>query len=188
MADIEKLLSDAYKLFYEGKFSEALKLYYVILSENLNNSVSYYSVALTYEMLNEFELAVSYYKKSIRIDGNIRSVNNLARIYIDVIKDNNIAKEYLDFAIKNSPNDAEAYNLYANICVIEKDYKLAESYLKKSIFYDDKFFKNYFDIANVYYHLNDKKNAASMIAKCLELKSDFNPALELSKKIDVMTP
>ena len=186
MSNMEEIVKEANDYFYNAEYQKALSLYYQVLSADLENSYSYYNIGLTYEMLNEYELAVSYYKKSVRINNNIRSINNLARIYIDVIKDFNIAKEYLNFAIKTAPNDAEAYNLYGNLSFIENDFKLAENYLKKSIFLDEKFFKNYFDIANIYYRNNDKENAKNMINKCIALKQDFIPAKELAEKIDAM--
>lgn len=186
MSDIDEMVKEANHYFYNSDYKKALSLYYQVLSTDLENSYSYYNIGLMYEMLNEYELAVSYYKKSVRINNNIRSINNLARIYIDVIKDYKIAKEYLDFAIKTVPNDAEAYNLYGNLSFIEKDFKLAENYIKKSIFLDGNFFKNYFDIANMYYHQNDKENAKDMINKCISLKQDFLPAKQLAEKIDAM--
>ena len=186
MENLATLLKDANDCFYRAEYSKALSLYYKILAEDLNNSFNYYNIGLTYEMLSEPELAVSYYKKSVRLDNNIRSVNNLARIYMDTIKNYDLAKEYLNFAIKTAPKDAEAYNAYGNLSFIEKDFKLAINYYKKSIFLDDKFFKNYFDIANVYYILNDKENAKKMIDKCLELKNNFLQGKELAEKIYAM--
>lgn len=186
MTDIIKLATEANNLFFSGEYKKALSIYYKILSEDIDNSTNYYNIGITYEMLNEYELAVSYYKKSIRINNYIRSVDNLARIYIDVIKDFNIAKEYLDFAIKSVPNDAEAYNLYSRICVADKDYDMAEKYLKKSIFYDDKFFKNYYDIASVYYELKNKEKADENIKKCIELNNSYAPAKELAEQIKTM--
>ena len=62
MSKTDDLATQAYKLFYAGKYMNALSIYYQVLALDLNNSVNYYNVALTYEMLGEFELSVSYYK------------------------------------------------------------------------------------------------------------------------------
>jgi len=186
MTNVMELATEANNYFFKGEYKKALSIYYRLLSDDLDNTVNYYNIGITYEMLNEYELAVSYYKKSIRINNYIRSIDNLARIYIDVIKDFNIAKEYLDFAIKSAPNDAEAYNLYSRICIADNDYEMAEIYLKKSIFYDEKFFKNYYDIAYVYYELNNKEKAEENVKKCIDLKNDYTPAKELAEKIKSM--
>ena len=162
----------------------ALSIYYQVLALDLNNSVNYYNVALTYEMLGEFELSVSYYKKSIRIDNtNIRSMNNLARIYIDEIKDYNIAEIYLNQAIQIAPLDAEAYNLLGNISMLKNDFDLALKYFKKSIILDKNYFKNYYDIAVCYFALEKFEDAKINAEKSLELNPDCAKAKELLHKI-----
>ena len=183
MEDVAKLAEDAHNLYSECKFEDALKLYYRILACDLNNSVNYYNVAITYEMLKEYELAVSYYKKSIRLDDkNVRSINNLARIYVEYVKDIDMAKTYLDYAVKVMPDDAEAYNIYGNICLENKDFKLAESYFKKSIFLDEKYFKNYYLArTQISQGLNDK--AKENLNKSIELMPDFEPAQDLIKSL-----
>lgn len=184
MEDVVKLAQEARDLYSECKFEDALKLYYRILSCDLNNSVNYFNVALTYEMLKEYELAVSYYKKSIRLDDkNVRSINNLARIYVEYVKDIDMAKTYLDYAIKVMPDDAEAYNIYGNISLNDKDYKLAESYFKKSIFLDEGYFKNYYDLAKTLIGQGLKDKAKENLNKSIELMPDFEPAQELLKTL-----
>jgi len=170
MSNSNDLAQQAYNLFYEGKYTDALSIYYKLLSLDLNNSLNYYNIALAYEMINEYELAVSYYKKSIRIDNtNIRSMNNLARIYIDEIKDYNIAEIYLNQAIQIEPKDAEAYNLFGNISMLKNDFDLGLKYFKKSIFLDKDYFKNYYDIAVCYFALKEFEEAKINVKKSLEL-------------------
>jgi len=182
--NLMETVSEANSLFYNGKYKEALSLYYKILAEDLSNSYSYYSIGLVYDVLKDYELAISYYKKSIDLDSNnIRSINNLARIYIDVIKNFDIAKIYLNQAIKVSPQDAEAYNLYGNLWILNNDYDLAIKYLKKSISLDEKYFKNYYDIAVAYSANNNKENAISNAKISLELNPQFSPAQKLIQNL-----
>ena len=184
MENYNNTVNLAFNAYYQGNMQEALKLFYIILAEDLNNSVNYYNVALVYDSLREFELAVSYYKKSIRLDGtNIRSMNNLARIYIEEIKDFEIAKIYLNQAIKTVPNDAEAYNLFGNLCMLENDYELALRYFKKSIILDENYFKNYYDIGVCYYALKEYEEAKTNVKKSLEFNPQFSIANELLQQI-----
>jgi len=184
MNEIIQIATDANQLFAQGKYTEALKLYYLILSKDLNNSVNYCNIGITYEVLSEPELAIAFYKKAIDIDKtNIRAINNLARIYVDIAKDYDTAAKYLDYTIKIAPNDAEAYNTYGNLNLIKEDFKMAETYLKKSIFLDENFFKNYFDLAKVYIKTEDKTKAKENLHKCLELNPNFTPAEELLENI-----
>ena len=184
MEEYKNLINNAFDAYYAGNMQEALKLFYKILSDDLNNSVNYYNVALVYESLNELELAISFYKKSIRLDGaNIRSMNNLARIYIEEIKDYNIAEIYLKQATQVAPSDAEAYNLFGNISMLKNDFDLAVNYFKKSIILDENYYKNYYDIGLSYYALNKFEEAKANINKSLALNPDFNKAHELLQQI-----
>ena len=184
MQEIIEIATKANELFAQGNYTEALKLYYLVLSKDLNNSTNYCNIGITYEIFSEYELAIAFYKKAIDLNTkNIRAMNNLARVYIDVAKDYDTAIKYLDYIIKINPNDAEAYNTYGNLHFIKNEYKMAETYLKKSIFLDDKFFKNYYDIANVYIKTGDMQNAEANLQKCIELNPNFETAKELMQKI-----
>ena len=180
----DELTKKANDLYFKNNFYEALALYLKILSEDLSKSANYYNVALVYDALKDYELAMANYKKAITLDNNnIRAVNNLAIIYIEIIKDFNIAKKYLDHAIKISPNDAEAYNLYGNISLIENDIDLAIRYFKKSILLDKDYFKNYYDIALAYFAKDDNDNARKNVETSLKLCPDFEKAKELLQEI-----
>lgn len=184
MQEIVQIATEANKLFAEGKYSEALSLYLTVLSKDLSNSVSYCNIGIVYEVLSEFELAIAFYKKAIGLnDKNIRAINNLARIYADIVKDCDTASKYLDYAIKTSPDDAEAYNIYGNIHFVQNEYKKAKIYLKKSIFLDEKFFKNYYDIAKVFIKTEELQKAKENLEKCLKLNPEFTPASELLNSI-----
>ena len=184
MENYNETINSAFNAYYQGNMSEALKLFYKILADDLMSSVNYYNVALVYDSLREYELAVSYYKKSIRLDGtNIRSMNNLARIYIEEIKDFEIAEVYLNQAVEIAPNDAEAYNLFGNLSMLKSDYELALRYFKKAILLDKNYFKNYYDIGVCYFALNQYEEAKTNVKKSLELNPKFSIANELLQQI-----
>ena len=172
-------------LFVQQQYKEALSLYYGILSQELDDSMSHYNVALTYTMLGEYELAVAYYKKSIRLDDkNVRALNNLAAIYIDYVKDLEIAKQYLDYIIQIAPNDAEAYNHYGKISFLNDELDIAEKYYQKSIFLDPDYYKNYYDISKVYVKLNKNPEAIEYLKKSINLNPDFKEASEQLAKLE----
>ena len=184
MTNSAELYKTAGQLYLSGDFYGALRIYYKIIADDLGNSVNYYNIGLTYESVNEMELAVSYYKKSININpNNVRSINNLARIYLDVIKDYEMAEIYLNQAVKIAPNDAEAYNHLGNLSMLKEDYELASRYIKKSILLDEKYFKNYYDLAVAQCALNDIQNAKTNLEKSIELNPNFPKAHELLHEI-----
>ena len=114
----------------------------------------------------------------------MRSINNLARIYIEEIKDLETAKIYLDRAIEIAPTDAEAYNLYGNLSMLENDFDIAVAYFKKSMVLDEEYFKNYYDIALAYYAQDKIEEAKNNIKKSIELNQNFPKAQELLSEIN----
>ena len=187
MTDINELLVNASNVFMQGNYNEALSIYLNILSRNFNESSIHGNLGMTYEMLGEYELAVAHYKKSIRLnESNVRSVDNLARVYINLLKDFEIASQYLDHAIKIAPNDAEAYNLYGNLCYLKQDYEKAERYFNKSIQLDKDFFKNYYDLAITLKSQKKNKEALEAAKKSHELRPDYVDAINLIKELETI--
>ena len=183
--EIKELTKKATKYYYENKPKQALSLFLQALSLDTNNSSSYYNLGLTYDSLKEFELAIANYKKAIALNPlDIRSVNNIAWIYFENFKDENIATQYLDYAIQIMPNDAEAYNVYGNIYFKKEDYKNAILYFKKAIKFDKNYPKNYYDISKAYIGLEDFKNAKKSIEICIKLKPDYPLAKDLLSEIE----
>ncbi len=181
---INDLSIQASEQFASGNYTEALSNYYRLLANDLNSSIGHYNVGVVCGILGDIELAVAFYKRAIRLDeNNIRAINNLAGIYIYNLQDFDMASQYLDYVIKIAPNDAEAYNAYGNICLYKEDFKKAELYLKKAILFDEKYFKNHFDIARAYVGLKQKTKAKKAINKCLELYPNYKPALDLKNNL-----
>ncbi len=175
----------AYEYYTKGDYAGALSAYYQILAEDLSNSSSYYNIGYIYDMLLEYELAVSYYKKALKMNPNdIRSANNIAKIFVEVENNEEAARQYLDWAIQVAPTDAEAYNEYGNIYFNKKDYKTSKIYLQKAINYDNAYYKNYYDIAKAYIGLDDFESAKESLKKCIQLNPDYDLAKELLSKLD----
>lgn len=187
MTNIVELSTEASNLFMQGKYYDALSIYLNILSQNFNESGIHGNIGMTYEMLGEYELAVAHYKKSIRLnENNVRSVDNLARVYINLLKDFEIASQYLDHSIKIAPNDAEAYNLYGNLYYLKQDYEMAERYFNKSIQLDNDFFKNYYDLAITLKSQKKNQEALEAAKKSHELRPDYVDAVNLIKELETI--
>ena len=182
MQRLFKLGADSY---FKQDFQKALMYYLQALALDVNNSVAYYNLGLTYDAMREYELAVAHYKKAIAINPNdIRSANNIAWVFFENIKDIDTACKYLDYAIQIAPNDAEAYNVYGNIYYSKKDYKLAVSYFKKAVTFDKKYAKNHYDIAKAYIGLEKYTDAYKSIKSCLKINPNYPLANDLLKSIE----
>ena len=183
--EIKELTNKATKCYYKNNLKEALSLFLQALSLDINNSYSYYNLGLTYDALKEYELAIANYKKAIALNPyDVRSVNNVAWIYFENIKDEDTATKYLNYAIQIMPNDAEAYNIYGNIYFKKEDFKTAILYFKKAIKFDKNYAKNYYDISKAYIGIEDFKNAKKTIETCIQINSNYPLAKDLLVEIE----
>ena len=81
MQRLFKLGADSY---FKQDFQKALMYYLQALALDVNNSVAYYNLGLTYDAMREYELAVAHYKKAIAINPNdIRTANNIAWVFFE---------------------------------------------------------------------------------------------------------
>ena len=167
--------------FYRKDYKKALSCFFAALSQNLEDSNNYYNIAITYEALGETELARVFYEQSLQLNpSNTRTLNNLA-----VMSKNtgDIQKyiQYLDKALETNPDDAEAYSQFGEYYRGKKDYITAENYYQKAAKLDPNFFYNYYNLAVLYLETNEKQKAKECLEKCLNIKKDFTPALDLIK-------
>ncbi len=179
MNNYEKALD----FFNKKEFNNALKFFLYSLAENINSSNSYYNLALTYEMTNDNELAIACYKKAVKIDKNIRAINNLAVMYFANGQEKN-ALSLLNTAIETCPNDAEAYSQMGKYYFKIKDFEIAKRYFNKAKQLDSNFCFNYYNLAKLYIALKDITKAKENLEECLRINPEFALAKEELKNLD----
>ncbi len=155
----EKTLEAAKKLYQDGKYAEALKLYLGMLNTSMSYKL-YYEIGRCYYKLNELLPAEDNFKKSISLEG----FKNPSFLYLG-----NIYYKRTD--IKNAiENWASAYAYKPDdtaVCL-----NLATSYFSKgmrfqSVFYYEKYLKYTKEKGSAY-------NAIKMsIDKCNDIGSEF---------------
>ena len=169
--------------FYKQEYVKALSCFLEVLSQGADVSVNNYNVALAYDAMGEFDLAIAFYKKAISLNSSdIRSMNNLALICFK-INEENAALAWLDKAIEINPYEAEAYSQMGTYYKEKSDFKMAENYYNKAKNLDNKFFYNYYNLALLYLQMNDKVKAKENFELCLSINPDFNLAIEELKKL-----
>ena len=155
----EKTLEAAKKLYQDGKYAEALKLYQGMLNTSLSYKL-YYEIGRCYYKMNDFLPSEEYFKKSLSLEG----FKNPSYLYLG-----NIYYKRAD--IKNAiENWASAYAYKpddAAVCL-----NLATSYFSKgmrfqAVFYYEKYLKYAKDKGNSYDAIK------SSIDKCNEIGQEF---------------
>lgn len=109
----------------------------LLLSIDLNpkNAIAHYTLALTYERLENLRLATESYEAAVRIAPGDYNVQNAYAVFLCQQRDYDKARRHFDRAIKVRINDnAEMTMTNAGICMMQKpDRELAEQYFREAL-------------------------------------------------------
>ena len=109
----------------------------LLLSIDLNpkNAIAHYTLALTYERLENLRLATESYETAVRIAPGDYNVQNAYAVFLCQQRDYDKARKHFDRAIKVRINDnAEITMTNAGICMMQKpDRELAEQYFREAL-------------------------------------------------------
>lgn len=119
LAQNEKIFDQANTLYNEGKFTEALDRYNVILNTDKHSAALYYNIANSHYKLNQIAPAVYYYEKALALKPNDKDIkNNLAfanNMRIDAI--DNLPEVGLSRFVKKVTNSL-TFNTWAKVSVV----------------------------------------------------------------------
>lgn len=109
----------------------------LLLSIDLNpkNAVAHYTLALTYEKLENLRLATASYEDAVRIAPGDYNVQNAYAVFLCNQKEYDKARKHFDRAIGVTINDnAEITMNNAGVCMLQKpDLELAEQYFRQAV-------------------------------------------------------
>jgi type IV pilus assembly protein PilF len=99
------------------------------------NAVAHYTLALTYEQLENLRLATNSYEKAVQIAPRDFNVQNAYAVFLCNHQDFDGAREHFDRAIKVTENDnSESTMTNAGVCMMQKpDHELAEGYFRQAL-------------------------------------------------------
>jgi serine/threonine protein kinase/tetratricopeptide (TPR) repeat protein len=100
--------------FQQGKYAEAAAQFQQVITLNPNNASGYRNLGAMYSMMNRFDEAVEMYNKSLKLEKDYRTYNNLATIYVDKRQWDKAARAYEEIIkINNSDYRVWGYLAYA---------------------------------------------------------------------------
>jgi type IV pilus assembly protein PilF len=109
----------------------------LLLSIELNpkNAVAHYTLALTYERLENLRLATESYEQAVRVAPGDYNVQNAYAVFLCQQRDYDKARKHFDRAIKVPVNDnAEITMTNAGVCMMQKpDHEMAEQYFRQAL-------------------------------------------------------
>ena len=130
-----------------------------------NKYAIYYTLGLSNYYLKKKDDALTYFFKSLDLNENYKDTYvNIGSIYNDFGK-LDLAKEYLNKALKMDPMDFCALENLGWTCYLEKDYVNAIKYTKKSVELNSKNADGFYNLGKIYSALKKDEQAAKMFKK-----------------------
>ena len=200
-SDIDKKFIDPHKNLFQlyikiKDFKSAIEEGNKIIDLELNrNPLSYFNLALAYDLNKDFKKAVKFYKITENLNFNEKKIlfNNLAKCYLN-LKNINEAKNYYLKALKFGPKDKVILNNLLILFLRIGDEHNSEYFFKKAKEIDENYIEfqlnksEYFlsknkindSIKNLEKIVNNKKNyvAYTKLAKIYSMLDDNKKAIE----------
>ena len=167
------------KLYYEGKYDDALKhaKKSVVLNKDYSKTYSSLipSILLEQKKSSEEEpyLRTALYKEPYNFDTIIK----IAEYYKDVLRDSSKALYYYSLATKINPDNAEAYYKMALIQYNNQRIDEAITLLKKSISLNSNESKYYRTLGSIYLEENKDEEGITQIRKAYNIDNNDIAAL-----------
>ena len=136
-------LAKAY--YYNSEPQKAIKIYEQALSYEENDDI-YYSMALAYKRLNDYDNVILNYKKAIELNpNNYSALYNLSLAYKD-INDIESAIFYAKKCIEIKNNDDDIFALLSGYYEDKKDYESSIDALRRAIFINNKKYLYFYNL------------------------------------------
>lgn len=164
--------SKASKLFQQGKYEEAAKLYREAIDENPEDPIYYYNLGIAYMRLNKDDEAIEVFKKMTEIQSeSFSALKYLGQLYAKK-KDYKEASKYFSQAVKISSDDPEAYYNLGISLMNTGDYPEALGAFQKSINCQEDYADSYYQLGLLYLNQDKFDEALAAFETFLQIKPD----------------
>lgn len=132
-ADLNYQLGARY--YRNGSYELARDRLLYAIELNPKNAVAHYTLALTYEKLENLRLATESYEKAVRVAPRDYNVLNAYAVFLCNQRDFDGARKQFDRAIKVTDNDSSQITMTnAGVCMMQKpDQAAAENYFRAAL-------------------------------------------------------
>ena len=170
----------------ENKFSNSIKSKIDILSESIqkepdNDKLLYERATYNYKR-NNFELAIFDLNKCFEIDSSSYKYNYLlAEIYLKYLSKGDLTKgdlfeRHTKKALILNNNDFKIYNLFAEWCLINRQFEDAIKYLNKSLEIEYNQAKTHMNLGYSFKQINRQESAIDCFLNALNIDPEYKEA------------
>lgn len=180
---IDQNLSKAYFLkgdIYKetGDTAKAISSYETAIEQDNQNSGAFFSLGLIYSS-RKSPLAFDYYDNVLRLKpNNVEALYAKGKLLQDLGRFDESIGIYKSLLKVDSLHPFALYNLGAIDLEVKKDAKSALSFFSQALNADPKYAEAYYARGVCYEELKDVSNAKADYQMCLQLKPNYEPAVE----------
>lgn len=150
------------------------------------NAVAHYTLALTYEKLENLRLATESYEQAVRVAPNDYNVLNAYAIFLCNRGEFDSAQKYFDRGIKVQENDsAEVMMTNAGVCMVQKpDRAEAEEYFRQALQRKPNYGEALIQMSVLKYSSEDYLGARAFLQRYLSANAPSAAVLYLGVQIE----
>ena len=150
------------------------------------NPVAHYTLALTYEQLENIRLATESYERAVRIAPRDYNVLNAYAVFLCKQQDYDAARENFDRSIKVVENDNRQITMTnAGVCMLQKpDAELAEQYFRQAVEFKPNFGEALLQLSLLKYSTEDFLSARAFLQRYLSANIPSAGVLYLGVRIE----
>ena len=178
--ELESLHDLALNSYESGKFRNAIQEYEKILKYDPQDEVALNRIGLSYQGLDDFEMAEYFYKRALKIEPNyvhpLQNLGNIAFDNGDYIK----AHSYFNKALSIEPENVSVLYNRGLVYVEQHNFDAAEKVFAKVLTIDENNFQSLNGLSNVIDKTGNPERALYWINEALSLEP--NNVIALSNK------
>lgn len=161
-----------------GEYEEAEKCFVRAIEENPGGHAAYYNLANTCVEMERIEEAVNHYLDALdRKADFVPALNNLADIY-RMAGEEERALELFEYITRLEPEEPTGFfNLGNHLLRMNDTVKAGRAY-KRVLELDEGYYEAWNNIGFILKHLGKYEEAIPYYEQCLEIKPDYQPALD----------
>jgi len=183
-ADLNYQLGARY--YRNGSYELARDRLLLSIELNPKNAVAHYTLALTYEQLENLRLATDSYEKAVQIAPRDFNVQNAYAVFLCNHRKFDEAREHFDRAIKVTENDfSETTMINAGVCMMQKpDHEVAESYFRQALARKPDFAEALLQLSVLKFSIEDYLGARAFLQRYLSANIPTADVLYLGVRIE----
>lgn len=183
-ADLNYQLGARY--YRNGNYELARDRLLYSIELNPRNAVAHYTLALTYERLENLRLATNSYEQAVRVAPQDFNVLNAYAIFLCNQGEFDDAQKYFDRGIKVQENDAaEVMMTNAGVCMVQKpDQAEAEAYFRQALDRKPNFGEALIQMSVLKFSAEDYLGARAFLQRYLSANAPSAEVLYLGVRIE----